>query len=374
MINHVLQSTTVTLVLKDNNGAWHRLTGGRSASILHEKYVNYRNISPIARQVITEETPVYYRHCHSADLVRAGEGIRKGSLMALPIIRGQRTVGAVSLVSDHESAFDHYAVNLLALAVAGLGEFTWLLGREHKRDNSRRRQQLMRAFIRDSYRELSAQEIFEDVARVVARGVEGDIVRVSTFDRQHRFLNSRALSCKIDKTNLPPSRAPLLLELLPVHARLKDGRRTVVLALSDNQSLMDETEMIHMFGQAVSSVVLVPITHEDRIVGVISVARIKANEYPPFNETDTTFIELAASTASLAIRQASLDKKLLKSQARPKETTDIRTRVKSSLSGIVGSVEMIRSQGGGASESIDKYLGIIDRSARRLSESVNNSA
>ncbi len=370
VINHGLESKTVTMIIKSNDGRWHRLTGGPSETLLYEKNLKPRDISAIARQVMTDSSPVYYRQCHSADLARTGEGVHKGSLMALPIISAGKAIGALSLLSDHESAFDKYSLRLLVQTVTSLGEFTWLLGKENARDMAQRRQQLMRAFIRDSYRELSTQRIFEDAARVVARGVEADIVRVSTFDRAGRFLNSRGLVCKREPTTVPPKRAALLIEMLPVHRRLLDGRRTIVFDTSQGAVAMDNNEMTHMFGYSLSSAILVPIAHEDDIVGVISVGRCTLEQPSGFSDNDITFVELVAATASLAIRQARLDRKLLSHRPASKQPSDMRSRVKSSLSGIVGSIEMIRSRAQGSDEPIEKYLEIIDRSARRLSEAV----
>jgi transcriptional regulator with GAF, ATPase, and Fis domain len=374
VLNHVLDSRTVTMIIKANDGSWHRLTGGPWEAVLYEKRVKYREISAIARQVMADGTPVYHRSCHSADLVRTGDGVHKGSLMALPIIRNEKTVGVVSLLSDRESAFDRHNIRLLVQTITSLGELSWLLGKEKVRDTAQRRQQLLRAFVRDAYRELSTQRIFEDVTRVVARGIEADIVRVSTFDRARRFLNSRGLVCRREPTTVPPKRASLLLDLLPVHRRLLDGQRTIVLDRNHGQPAMDDSEMLHMFGHSISSAMLVPVLHEDDIVGVVSVGRCQAGQFPEFSDADMTFIELVTAAASLAIRQARLDRKLLNRRSVPTLTPDMRSRVKSSLSGIVGSIEMIRAHGQSSDEPIEKYLEIIDRSARRLSETVEEPA
>jgi len=48
--------------------------------------------------------------------------------------------------------------------------------------------------------------------------------------------------------------------------------------------------------------------------------------------------------------------------------SDVKTRVRSSLTGILGSVEMIKSHPESTPEILDRYLSIIDQSARRINE------
>lgn len=306
-------------------------------------------------------------------MTRAGRGIGEGSLLCLPIVRNGAAVGVLSLMSSRQSAFEQFDLDSLVQTAASLGELSWQLNREASREIAQRRQQLVRAFLRDAYSQLSSQEILEDLVRVASIGVENDVVRVSTFDRQRRFLNSRALAFKTSGERIPPERASLILDLLPVHKMLLDGRRIIVQSTQQGELAMSREEMSHMFGEPVSSAALVPIAHEGDVVGVISVGRSESSPVSVFDEFDTSYLEMIAATASLAIRQASLDRNVRRSRLNPPPKPEMRSQIKSSLSGIVGSVEMIRSRGNGQDDVTNKYLEIIDRSARRLGETVEHT-
>ena len=373
MLCHVLGANSVSLVIPSDNNTWHRYSAGTVDTVLYEKKVRHENISIVTRQTFAERTPVYHQVCRSADMTRIGGKMSEGSLLSLPIIRNEQAVGVLSLMSTEQAAFDDLNLESLVETVTGLGELRWHLNREQTREMALRRQQLTRAFLRDAYSELSSQEILEDLARVASIGVANDVVRVSTFDRRRRFLNSRALTYKTVANRIAPARASLLLDLLPVHKLLLNGPRIIVLDGHHRELTMAQSEMSHMFGQPVKSVALIPIAHEGEVVGAISVARLLDSVTSAFDEYDTSYLEMIAATASLAIRQASLDKHIRRSRLRPASGSEMRSRIKSNLSGIMGSIEMIRSRAEEQDDVTRKYLEIMDRSARRLGETVDET-
>jgi len=110
-------------------------------------------------------------------------------------------------------------------------------------------------------------------------------------------------------------------------------------------------------------------------LAVISLAELRRWSRYQYNQADVLFAISVASGLSLAI-QLALGKKtkdhsrLYEDSIKPAKLTDpaLKGRIRSSLSSILGSVEMIKSHSPNTDASLDRYLTIIDRSAQRIND------
>ena len=96
---------------------------------------------------------------------------------------------------------------------------------------------------------------------------------------------------------------------------------------------------------------------------------------------DIQFVTAVAAVIAVALqlgrREPKSDAVAERIQAAKGQTGDgarARSRIKSSLSGILGSLELLKTSDKPTEENLDRCLSIIDKSARRISEYVSAEA
>jgi transcriptional regulator with GAF, ATPase, and Fis domain len=141
----------------------------------------------------------------------------------------------------------------------------------------------------------------------------------------------------------------------------------MVLPAERPDGLVSEYEADTMLIAPLGAVMILPIRSAGDVIGTLSLASVKKSRRRNFSREERQFAHLIALlTSSMIVKdrriQASANWSIVNSTDR-----QIRSRLKSSLSGILGSLELIRTSEYGH-QDLGHYLQIIDKSAQRIND------
>ncbi|HUV30254.1 MAG TPA: GAF domain-containing protein [Acidobacteriota bacterium] len=218
-------------------------------------------------------------------------------------------------------------------------------------------------------------------ARLLADELDLDFVRISLLDGEAAFLESRALVVRGFTTGMVPENGTMVLSLMPQHERVIQRGEVVLIQSGREPAALSEIEASQVFAPVLGPVCLMPITGAGRVVGVLSLAAAGAAARSGFEAEEMQFVasvaELLALAARLSVRTPDLRPGVMPAGPEPvgeQMETALKSRVRSPLTGILGSVEMLRSRPQADQEQVNRYLSIIDRSARRISAYLHEEA
>jgi hypothetical protein len=222
-----------------------------------------------------------------------------------------------------------------------------------------------------------ANDLYEAAAQAVYKRLKPSIVRISTFDEDGGFLSSRALVCRHAAPGLAPARGYMVLGLMPRHQQLKSDGVPLALGMERFSDAFVESETGQAFRPGVKSALLVPVVGKDRIEAVISIADPMLDSNSEIRNEDRIFVSSVASLLTRALTQSpepvqGLGRSEAIAAIQEIGPLDYSTRgkLRSQLSGILGSVEMIRTVEPGDTPRMRRYLEIIDGSARKIGQSL----
>jgi hypothetical protein len=198
------------------------------------------------------------------------------------------------------------------------------------------------------------------------------MVRIATYSHDGAFMKSRAFAHDPTVTPATPSDGHMVMSLMPLHQLVRDSSRVLLVNGEDDEQRLTPPEAGQAFFAEVQSAMLVPVILEQQVLAVISIAEARPWDQHRFCHLDLLFVRSLAAVLALAIRFGLGGKATGTETNRaawlPEASSQLRGRIKSSLSGILGSVEMIKSRHQTTDPAVEKYLSIIDKSAQRIND------
>jgi len=163
----------------------------------------------------------------------------------------------------------------------------------------------------------------------------------------------------------------MIRTLMPHHdSAIKSGR----LALLPSEHVLEPltaTETSQSLGSKIGSMIIAPVAADGLTRTIITVGRLSGPSARSFTRSEVLLVRAAAdclsafSVESGAGRVIELKRTQLETRAEY-PAMELRSRLKSSLSGIIGSVELMKAQGEPSAPTVNRYLSIIDKSAQRM--------
>ena len=356
-----------------------RFSAGRNGSVLSEIGVDIEEHGGHLRQVLRRGEPVILhdtgdQQCRVVEGLPVGGGVK--SLISLPLKHGQRTVGAITLGSGIASRYSSRELHLLegvASMVKGM-----VVDDIHRTVSSRieKRRSVLSRFLAECSGVNDADGCFREAARLLHTELQTSMVRISTFDSGGAFLRSRALVRQHGVEVLTPDEGHMVLSLMPYHCLVRDTGRIMLVNQQETDRKIDEAEARQSLIPELEAALLVPIRVGQQVVGVISIADKREWSKYHYRHGDVALVSSMASVLALVLRITSAI------MSRPfvaggqdrligmdyGNGVDMPSKIRSSLSGIIGSVEMIKAHPRSSEEVLGRCLSIIDRSARKIGE------
>ncbi|MFQ6116475.1 MAG: GAF domain-containing protein, partial [bacterium] len=357
-----------------------RLTVGLDGTLLAEKGLDLHS-NRFLKYVLERNQPVIlkdlrYKTTVPIDKMIYDAGMR--SLAAFPLFHGRMPVGCILIASPQANRFTQWEMELMKNCVPS---FEYLAALEIQRGRTSVKDRQLKClvdFLSDCCRTAGLQELFQKAAELLTQELKTSVVRISTYEKGGNFLKSCALSVLRPIEGIAPVDGHMILSLMPNHEQVRDTGQLTLVNQQTTDSRITQAEATQIATPDVKSALLIPVKVDEEVVAVISLAETRSWNRYQYSENDILFTSSVATALSLMIQTAIRDqantrvrrpyRRLFSNQANDSE---VRSRIKSSLASILGSVELIKSHQRSPHRDFDKYLSIIDRSAQKISDYFN---
>jgi len=301
----------------------------------------------------------------------AAADISAKSVVAEPITLNGQTEAVLVLSSKTTQAFTVSRLRHLdyvSLLIAAL------VAEEHLTARADRYQRLMEKASQSSARLAEYEtlaEVFDETAQLVSDEVSADMLRITTVDPDGLFLRSRALVCAEGYSGWVPDEGEMILSLMAIHRDVIEKGKPRVLNSGASDIELSEIESKQMFAPGIETLVIVPIKTSSGVIGLISMAGMNKHHSLRTDVTSLGFVKALANVLAGAI-DLSLScetawGRLEREAEHESDSAELRNRMKSSITGMLGSVELIKSRTESLNDDrLNKYLSMLDRSARNV--------
>jgi GAF domain-containing protein len=373
-IREHLTAEYFSLFLTDGTECRQRITVGENGTVLTEIGSSNRETAMLAnlageieRLIILIETEL--RHLSSAEGLLAGSGMK--SLMLLPMYEGGVLTAAVVLATRRRGAYGRRHGVVASGILPVMGRLVQQEHHEHDGRSMSSRMDRLSALAQKIAVGQPTSEIFSYTCRMLLEEIGTSVVRISTFDDTSAFLQSQGLAIQRDDSVTAPADGFIILSVCPLHEQVRQTGRPILVNRETSADRLSEIEASQVFGGSVKGALLVPVKIDDRVAAVISLAEQRTWSRRQYRSADIQFVSIVAGLMSTLMTGPVSGRRSIEDVLRRLDTDmSGRNRVKSSLTGILGSVEMLRSDRQMKPEKVSRYLGIIDKATRRLQECV----
>ncbi|MEW6412957.1 MAG: GAF domain-containing protein [Candidatus Zixiibacteriota bacterium] len=356
-----------------------RYTLGGTGGVLSEPNVDFERADSVTREVFVRGNPLYLadkadeRWGRVDDIVTMGE---YQSMWLHPVKIGNSVEAVMTLASKEPRYFTSSRRQYIEALVPTLSGFVTLDRHRREIGVRERRAFAVNNFVSEIRGEQDLQTVFSHAASILSKELKPTVVRVSTVDADGAFLNSRALESNGKIGSVTPAGGSMILSLMPYHQLVLDTGRPMMINQEQTDRKMTQPESTQVFGIDLKSALIVPVKVNSSNVAVISLADSRNWSDYQFTQADIQFVTSIAVVLEMAIHIARTRKparstlKIVRSKSVDPgiPEPEARNRIRSSLTGILGSVELLKTNPTPTEESIERCLSIIDKSARRINE------
>jgi len=372
MIPHDLFSLNI---IYDNKNI-QRFSIGEDRMLLAEKGLNLHSHNPLLKYTLESSQPLVVEDTRQKTIAPIDEMILSSGMRSLAVFplgfRGT-TVGTIVVASKQTSRFKGREIELIKCAVPLLSSLVIQDIHRYEVNLRERRIELLNSFLLDCGRSPNLLSLFEQTTRLLSKELKTSVVRISTYDYGGAFLKSRSLSSLRPIEKVTPADGDMILSLMPYHTLVRDTGRLMLINQQDTDRKIPVAEAKQVASSDLKSALLIPVKVEKQVLAVISLAEMRSWDRYRYTEADILFASSIATALSLAVQVMIRGRTKVGSKSAeerlpngPFHDHEVRSHIKSSLSGILGSVEMIKFRTPTSDEDLDKYLSIIDRSAKRI--------
>ncbi len=152
------------------------------------------------------------------------------------------------------------------------------------------------------------------------------------------------------------------LDTLPTCRMVAEAGRSVVFRQDDPERQFDAAEAVRIFGAEPNSILMVPVTQDGRCVALLAVGEMRDVRRHTFTVADRRYADSFSRLVSARARAGANGESL-------GAFGDLNLSFASPLTGILGSVEILRQQIATAGPH-EKYLDVIEKNASRIRDKV----
>lgn len=363
-------------VIEEDGTRMQRLSTGRNRQVLVESGLSLPARGSLTGPAYRTNLQVVAGNLQADRQISTNEILTGGdvsSVVALPIEVDGRNRAVLTLASCKKRAFasgeleiiDYLHPVLVSLAIRSMAQ--------NSRGRHLSRMEKLSRFSSRLNRPERTGNICDEVTNLLLDELGFDMARIVTLDDDGKFLKSHSFVSRQPVAGVVPGDGQLILSLMPLHEKvLKDAVYQYVSEGGSGIAVTD-IEARQAFVSGVKSALIVPLISGNRVLGTISLARAAESSVTDIDPAALAFIK---TIATMLATQFDTDR--VTATADEKTTAgnvtvagDLRNRLKSSLTGILGSVELLRAHPSGTDEQVNRYLSIIDRSARKLDNCLN---
>lgn len=377
-MNGVAETNRVTVLLIDRSqGEAHRFSIGVRGQVLVEKRIKV----PFEDQILpslSDRTPLLDERVRELpqgfkQLIAVSERERSSVVHIMPL--DSRFVAVVSLLMSDSSKWRDSIETIQIMIEALLPTLVHFAAHQH-RETMMAREKSVQSMLNKCLEATDPEAICKAVADYLCSELNIDAVRISTVSEDD-FMQTRALATSTNISAVVPGVGTQILSLMPNHAHVLETGKMLLIDQRKPSSAAPLPELHQMLDEQLTTAVIMPIRWEGATRGVITaMLRDSSDKLSPLTPDVRMRLENAAAVVGLGM--ADLSPALQKVTVQADSTVviervavadgDLRSRVRSSLSGIMASVEMLKNNPTIEPEQRNRYLAIIDHSADKLSK------
>ncbi len=357
-----------------------RITIGKDGTLLQEKGIDIASSTNFLERILSADRPVMIKDVHGKTHEPLDKMILKSGMKSVAAFRlgyGESMRGALVIASEQANRYSAREVELIRNVSPLLNQ---ILAREisqHVHTLMDKRMEHITTFLAECARTTKLQDLFDRAAKLLMKELRTTLVRISTYEYDGSFLQSRALTTIRPMEKLTPPDGHMILSLMPYHTLVRETGRVMMINQEKTDKKIPEAEARQIGCDGLKSALLVPVTVQGQVLAVISLTEKRRWSRYQYTPSDVLFVRSIASGLALAI-QLALGKKKKISLRHEEDIVPspvpadpmIRGRIKSSLSSIIGSMEIIKSHTLQTERNLDQYFSIIDRSVKKIHDYV----
>jgi GAF domain-containing protein len=378
----------LTLALADGpNQISKTISVGNSGGILVESKTDSNFGGKVIREVMASGKVRIH-----GDVV-AGEG-KEGNLspiwgmrssIILPLWAEGSICGVLSLGHKKPNFYSADDVNWLGLFRTSLSQIILKGKLKSKLEREKSLNRSVREFESKLVEDKELKDLVLEVASSLVTDLPRSFARVTLLSKgKDQLLNCAVRQIRPEGIDLK-NETHFSLNDLPWHRLVLESKRPMLVNQSEPESLMSNQEAQLIMDRRIGSALLVPLTLNDRAVGIISVGEMRGWDRQPLTKPEVDFIKHKADQLSLALKEALLQRsnrhlseklnRLERSKKSMEFTSkgsvklwDLSYRIANPLTSIRGSAELLRMKEPSLSPHSLKYLNNIERGVDRIQE------
>ncbi|MEP0826951.1 MAG: GAF domain-containing protein [bacterium] len=332
-------------------------------------------LAPLIRQrrslVINDITKI---SSEQVDILIASCGQK--SIMAVPIVSNGRLIGIVTIGHPKPGRFGHKELErceMLAAAMSPALEEEFLRMVTFDRDR----------FLNGIGSLCQTQESATDIdsflaaaAAILSENVRTTMIRVTVLNKERDHLITKAIQTARPFPGIRNGEVALSQELIPWHCLVIRENRPLLINQQDGESRLDTAEAEGLAFGEVQSAIIMPIAVNGLVYGIITMAEMRNWNRSPLDATALTFARAAAAVMAQGIKATQLSRALLlpeneRLQGAPPTGKDFYQELKTPLSRIQGSIDLLKIRGFAEAEDSQKILEAMENSTNRLISLIN---
>ena len=378
VIRELVRAEYLSVASLDNSGEnMIRYTIGSSGRMLLEKGISRQTRGTDVFNVFEMGRPIIETEIRANDKSGEKDGLFLScgmhSKLMCPVKSGNKVIGVLTLGHSHPGHFTRYHLNriegMVDLIAGVLRREQLYRSLEVKEENMLRLQLMQRQMLDGT----PTQSFFNDACEMLAKRMKCTIARISLLDKNKNHLVSQACRTIREMGHELRESESIPLSLLPWHRTALDAGKLMLINQADPESRMPPQESTSALVPNLKSAMLVPIMLNDKVRGIISIGESRNWNRRAFGASDLVFAKDLAAKCSVALRMKQLEvdadhsrdelnrMAISYSDAAP----ELRIRMKSPLTSIIGAVELLRLKSPGDDFS-SRYYELILKSADRI--------
>ncbi len=363
-----------SLILTDGTECRQRVTVGENDTVLNELGSSNRETAMLVNLASEVGSPAILGEqdldrLTSVDGLLANSGMK--SMLLVPMYENGTLIALVLMATRHARAYQKRHCVIASGILPSMGRLVQQQHHEYESRTMSHRVDRLSALAQKIAAGQPQSEVLGYTARMLLDEVKTSVVRIATFDASSAFIQSQGLAMHRNDSITAPVDGFIILSVCPLHQQVRDTGRPILVNQETSDIRLSDIEGSQVFGSNVKGALLVPIKASDRVVGIISLAEQRAWKRRQYCSSDVQFVSIVAGLLSGMMNDAPSGKRDIQSMLRTLDgDMRSRNRVKSSLTGILGSIEMLQADRNMNPEKVGRYLSIIDKASRRLQECV----
>lgn len=312
---------------------------------------------------------------------RSGLPIPAGCCVGVPLIKGQRLLGAIALIGSESRDYKVNDMNLLKFIANPLSAYLDRLEIEERMARRTKQISYLSEAIKECRNEADLKVMFKETAEIITIELPITSCRIMLFDRNRRALRTVGLYQARELDWNEDSFQPIPVDTARAHYLVSKENKPVIIDFEKPHHLLNEREKRILFYSGITCAVLVPIYSGDKHFGVVSLGEMRNLQRVTMSRDELDFVQAICMRIGLNL-QMYTDKRKLEGYRgldphniaefarvvnRPADWDKYQNQIMNALSSIKGSCELIadtdRDRG---IQPMAKYLGVIERSSDRI--------